>query len=802
MPALVLGLALFGLGIYMAIPQPAENQFTPVLDEVALYLVSASLDKAQDQLKQQLEPHIDEATKPEKARYQVLWADLIYRQQRRHGWNKPENHQRIISHYQKAQELGATLSPQHMQQLAETLVALNRDDEAMRLLDEHQQQAANRRYRVTKRIIQRRQQAGAKIVELTPLLLRFEDEVRQEPDPAVRRVEKLWAATMKAQGFQEADEPDQVIQLLQRRLIQFMAEGGDADLAPLWILLGQAYQNLGQHDQAKRWYMLAQQKLTSSDPLNADVLVGLGQIELAQTGDVRAALELFSEAERDYPTSQSFFDALLGRGDCEARLGAHPESIERLARGIRLIHEQPITRQQRMEQISAVIASQYDVNTAREDFRQALEYLDLLRQLHQDKLPSELIQEFARTYERLAGQRVRDAQAMTGVTAQGKANEAKRVAFQEAATYYGRAGDAFLDHAHVVTQVDDDQYGRSLWSAASSYDDAQMWDRAIKVYAEFVKARPGDPRQLEAISRLGVAYLSDGQYQTAADLFQQLVEQHGRSPEAYRSLVPLARSHIALQDFDSAQRVLRHVLTDHPSITPDSIEYQQALIESGKLMYRQRQFEPAIEQLTEATDRYGESEQGPTLRFMLADAYRQSVDLLDEALGDPMSRSRQAALRSERAQRLQRAMDLFARVVEDLEDVSEAVLLPLEKLNLRNAYVYRADCAYDLGQFDQAITLFDAAARRWDNHPASLVALVQIVNAYCEMGKLQEAKVANDRARWQLNRIPDEAFEDPSLPMTREHWQDWLRWTSELNLFDSQAQQADASPDSGEPIAQ
>ena len=68
-----------------------------------------------------------------------------------------------------------------------------------------------------------------------------------------------------------------------------------------------------------------------------------------------------------------------------------------------------------------------------------------------------------------------------------------------------------------------------------------------------------------------------------------------------------------------------------------------------------------------------------------------------------------------------------------------------------------------------------------------MTALIQIVNAYCEQGQIQQAKVANDWAQQHLNRIPEDAFEDPNLPMSKEHWQQWLRWSSELNLFETQA---------------
>ena len=41
-----------------------------------------------------------------------------------------------------------------------------------------------------------------------------------------------------------------------------------------------------------------------------------------------------------------------------------------------------------------------------------------------------------------------------------------------------------------------------------------------------------------------------------------------------------------------------------------------------------------------------------------------------------------------------------------------------------------------------------------------------------------------------LERMDDEAFDRPEVPMTRQHWQDWLRWTSELDLFERQAASA------------
>jgi len=112
-----------------------------------------------------------------------------------------------------------------------------------------------------------------------------------------------------------------------------------------------------------------------------------------------------------------------------------------------------------------------------------------------------------------------------------------------------------------------------------------------------------------------------------------------------------------------------------------------------------------------------------------------------------MPQSKKLELQRERTRRLEEAQKLFTQVVAEFELRDESTLSPVEALSFRNAYFYRADCAYDLRQFKQAIDLYEVAAKRWEAHPASLVALVQIVNSYCEMNMVQEAKVANLRAR-------------------------------------------------------
>src|SRR5690606_29006940 len=135
--------------------------------------------------------------------------------------------------------------------------------------------------------------------------------------------------------------------------------------------------------------------------------------------------------------------------------------------------------------------------------------------------------------------------------------------------------------------------------------------------------------------------------------------------------------------------------------------YKAALIELGKLHFARGEFVPAIERFHEAVERYGDAPEGPMLRYRLAESYRRSIDELERTLAEPQPQSKALALRNQRADRLQRAQDLYGQVIADLEPQSSGRLSELERICLRNAYFYQADCAYDLGQYERAIALYD-----------------------------------------------------------------------------------------------
>ena len=164
-------------------------------------------DEAEQALKTTLGPHIQQASVQDRAMYNLFWGDLIYLQQEANKWNKPENHRRILKYYQQAQELGHSLSPLHLQRFAETFVALKRDREAMELIARLKDAPARRRYSIVKRIIERRKKSGPDALDIAPLLVKFDEEVRGETDKVERRRQEMWSVQMQGRGLLEVGEP-------------------------------------------------------------------------------------------------------------------------------------------------------------------------------------------------------------------------------------------------------------------------------------------------------------------------------------------------------------------------------------------------------------------------------------------------------------------------------------------------------------------------------------------------------------------------------------------------------------------
>lgn len=808
MPALLLGLMLFVGGIVMVIRDRKLPDYGSYIQQAQQLLNDLDLESAEKVLDEV--GNVVETLSPElQSQYALLRGDLVYRTDRKHDWNNPTNLQMVVDLYEKAESLGQKLDEEHQAAMGHSLIGLRKYDQGLKRLDgtQNHQPDVELLSKVLQRLVD---QPQATLASVRPLMDRLSQELDKQKDPASRRAREIWLARLQAQ-YRLRDEPaERVLPGLLQTTVRLADQGGDQDLASLYWLLAKGYQGLKEDARARDYFVLARDRVRSTEPqaeeIKAQSLVGVGQTLLSLAGAkpslkvLEQALDQFTKADTEYRSASAHMPALMGRADCQARLGQHDIALDYYDQAIHELakDENDPAAAAKLETVIKQILAQVQSALNGNQLELAQRYVDVWDRLYREKERSaDILLPLAQIHDRLARKKIKEAQQAGPHDALGQ-----KLAV-EAGKELEQAGDLYVEHSGRMVASDVLAYANSLWLAGDAYEECRHWKKAIDVLGQINRTLPGDPRLPEALLRLGLAYMADGQYTPAVDLFKRLVDQHAQTPSAYGSYVPLARCYVVAGQINDAKRILRYVVTDHPALGPQSQEYRQALIELGQLLVRQGEYEAALTKLEEAVQRYGQGSAGLSLQFQLAETYRQSIGAIDQSLSQDQVSSapgRQQALSAERIRRLETAQKLYGQVIQIAENRADRHLEELERIYYRNAYFYRADCAYDLGRlglkdrFEQAVLLYDLAARRFDQEPSSMMALAQIVNIYCELGRFPQAKVANDRAREQLRRLPENAFDAPNLPMNREHWDQWLQWAAKLNFFDSKSPPSPPSP--------
>jgi TolA-binding protein len=418
------------------------------------------------------------------------------------------------------------------------------------------------------------------------------------------------------------------------------------------------------------------------------------------------------------------------------------------------------------------------------DLSNALRYATLAEVLFPpDAVPPDVLRAIASAHRRSAETRLKEpgaARAMELASLDPATREQTRLDLITAGQYFKR-------HADRVGISDNTAFGSSLWMAAECFDQAGDPEQAIPLFLDYVKYFPNEPRQAEARFRLGQSYQARGDNGMAAQFYRGLKDEKdagGRTIVVYgaASYVPLAQ--VMLLDADPANdaeagQLLETVVRGAVGDTA-SPQYRDALVELGAMKRRHGDFAGAIKHLEEATGRFATDPNIDDLRYQLADSYRQDARAIARKLEEGMPDNRKEALRGARLDRLRKAQGLFDQVRRSLEGRDARRMTSLEQLELRNSYFYLGDCAFDLKDFETAIHHYDTARERYPKDPASLVAMIQIVNAYVELGDKQRAETANNRAKAFYDSLPPTVWADPNLPMDKADWQRWLNSMSRL----------------------
>jgi len=778
-PALIgAGVLLVGAILFSVLTKP-EHDPSPALQNAERLIERGRHEEALDVLKTKVHSSIDEEAEPTliSKRYHLAVARALYRAQSELGIDLDVNHRNVLSHYLEAERQEAMLLPADIAALSDTYISLGEMTSARVRADELPDSAHETRIKLYRRLVDSLMaRANPNVEQVLEILTDVLSDPGLPPD------DRAWALARQTQIRIDQGYLDEAITRLLRAAPR-IENASPAIRGELLLLLGRAYVGVSAMNEAKRQLEQAQGLLPTADPLQGDVLFFLSEVD-GFMGDSQGRRDRLVRAVEHHPGSRSNLRALMGLGEAQEALGQVEDSKASYRLLVDEINAGNGATDLGANEVSESLLGRYRQRLAREEFGNALAFAGLAGELFDlEETPPDVLASIA-TANRESAEEIL---ALAGESAELIDLDPSSRA--EAQRHMIRAASYYRLHAEAHILTDNDQYAQSLWIAADLFDLAGDRTESIEAFRLYANGVPGDARNAEARYRLGRAFQSLGEFDEAASYFQGLIDDARLGvaaeigPYAELSHVPLAQALLSDGDEENdeeAIRLLRRMVSGGFGDT-ETPQFRESLIELGRVRYRQGDFERAIERLEEARLRYPEEERITEIRFLLADSYRLSARQISDQLEvEAMPGSRERELRGLARERRLAAMAGYEQVRAEIETTPPSQRSDLEAIHLRNSYFFLGDCAFDLGDYKTAILHYDRARERYPQDPSSLVAMVQIVNAHIEEGDMGRARTANERARRFYDSLPEDVWDDPSIPMDRRDWERWLDSSSRL----------------------
>jgi tetratricopeptide (TPR) repeat protein len=766
---LLISIGLFGFAAYLFIdPQPGLS-VDQKIDISKKFLNQERPEAALAALNKIVAT--EKLDKEHEGKIHLMLAESLDMGQKQLRISIPANHRRIVEQTRLALGNGVKLDAVAYRRMAESYEALNKPTDALENYRKAMVLDTDRSLRLQRKIITLQLEQE----NLAPAEASLAEYLKEQK---LTDAERAWALGQKAQLLIEQGEYVDARILLDDalKLSSDAVAQGEVNFR-----LGFCALKLNDPNEAERYLRVARDQLQVRHPLDADACYWLGKI-YEDRNDPATANSFYQIVLTSHLDSKIMPLARLGRGVCRLMQKQDDAGLTDLHDLTNEVQERP-SRLKFKEPVLAGLRDATQLLTARENFQGAIEVLSYEQTLEPQPVAS-FFERLGVVFERRA-----DQLEKSGI-AEPQAEKIKRT--QQARAMRTRAGDAYIAYSQKLTLSDDKGYGEAMWHGIDLYDRAASVQYVISALELFVTERPDDKLAPDALLRLGRAYQAAGMFDKAIASFQRNQFRYPQSLAASKSAVPLAQAYIAKgpDHYGKAEQVLLSVVDNNRLVDPDAEDFKQALFDLSQLYYRTNRFEEAVGRLDEFRQRYPTEERMGQLLFLMADSYRKSATLLDarlasataDASGNPANVvSDLAEAANAKRDRLSKAKGLYDQVVELYR--SQAPKRDVDKLYFKLAHFYRADCLYDLGNYAEAVKLYDAAAFRYQEDPSALAAYVQIVNAYCAMGKMDEARTANERAKWLLRRIPPESFTDGTFSMPKNYWEQWLKWTGDSGMW-------------------
>jgi len=772
-PALLVGAGMLMLGIAYSISTSADPDMSPVISEANHLIDTEDYAQAIELLNTEVYPWVTKPDTPraDKVLYHLAKARSIYRGQLKLELDDQRNHVSVIREYLEAERQGGTLTPSDQASLADTYIKRDEIDLSLQRAREIPESKRYLRDAVYMKAVRSMLDRPVPMTENAMDLL-----ADMLIDPNLPVEDRVWALETQgdvrlSQGF--ADET--ITRIL--RAMPRLERAGVEDRSRLHLILAKAYNKVGAPKQASEQIEHARTLSAEGDPHFPEILLIEAIIEDSK-GNTTLANDHYNKIVNSHSNSTAYPLALLGVGETEAALKEPELSFDAFSKLVEMYDSFGIESFPSRKQILDSLIARSDDSLSIGAPNDAILYANLADQLYRNQeIPTEVLSSLAMGHqaaaESLLGKPIEEVRSLIGLDPSTRA-EVQRHLISAASSYNMHAD------RHVVANLP--VFAESLWRSADLFDRAGDQPEAIQAFKNYADSMPSDPRHAEALFRLAESLRALGDFKSAANVYKGLIEaREGNSgadigPFADASHVPLAQAYLYDEDPTNdveAEKLLASSL-DGTMGSSETAIFRDALLELAGLYDRTDRPERAIERYDEFAARYPDDPEAGTVLFKLADAHRRLSDIIEDSLIEAMPAAEQNRRLGKITKHRREAVEQYKKTIETLGVRPESQLGLFESISLRNSYFYLGDCAFDLGDYAGAIQYYDQARDHYVNDPASLVAMVQIVNAYIATDEIGRARTANDRARRFYESLPESVWDDPRLPMDRRDWERWL----------------------------
>lgn len=352
--------------------------------------------------------------------------------------------------------------------------------------------------------------------------------------------------------------------------------------------------------------------------------------------------------------------------------------------------------------------------------------------------------------------------------------EAGRQKEEEGRQRLRRAGEAFDQASASVSETG--ERADLLWHSARDYLDGQSPANALPVLEKIVALPLPSEKLGEAWYVRGEAFRQLSQPVSAQADYRHCIKFAG--PFAYRARYQLALYEIEYNHLEDAETILTQNLelmsADPAGADPEA--YEKTLYALANVIFTERDFGRAYRRFEEALERFPNDPGAGKARLQLAQCYRKLSQQCVEKINGAKTEEERRHWRTQGQHWVEMAATQLQTLSAGLTTTKKTRPLTADEESMaRQAAFAFAECQFDLGQYAEALRLYEELATRYRNQVDGLLALRCVWQLHGLQFQPNQARRALDGIKESLAQMPDDAFDNSAEIRTRRWWEDWMR---------------------------